>query len=326
MYQYDFISKTVSEAQVKSIISTTGYQPGNYTYSPRVGGDGFLVQGQIVMNLTLLRNAATSLKISRLEITSPNDMSESAGAGTQYRKAETGTPYQVTVTLDTTTLGDLVAGHYQLYGFKAVQTTMGGGAPLVWFATTSFMASTVINWTEQYQAFTSLSQIITGGQIVASSPYDITLGQTLNVGPNGVGNVTEQGTSGAVSILNTTTQQFTCGISEMQNGIPSPLCAFPLYGNGMDVIAPIEKVLLMFSTLPFNTGTVIEQAYSQAILIDLTSNNQRTVSFDINLGWSWGGASWAQAIVANADLVPLLIDSPTTALRQSLIAGSVSYR
>lgn len=312
MYQYDFISKTVTEAQVKSIISTAGYQQGTYSYSKRASGDGYLVQGADVMSLTSLRNAAKALKINKLEITSPNDDSESSDAGT---------PYQVTINLDATTITDLVNGNYQLYGFKAVQTSQGGGAPLVWFASKNFMAATVVSWEEQYQAFTSLSQIISGGQIVASSPYDITLDQTLNVGANGVGNVVEGGTALAISIFNTTTQQFTCGISEMQNGVPLPLCAFPLYGNGMDVIAPIERVLLMFSTLPVNTGTVIEQAYSQAILIDLTGDNQRVVSFDINTGWNWGGFSWAQAIPANANLIPLLIESPTDAFKRSLLSG-----
>lgn len=311
MDQYDFISKTVTLAQVQSIIAKAGYTPGDYTYSKRVSGDGYLVQGADVMSLTKLRNAAKALKI-KVEIFSPSGVSEVESEGT---------PYQVTISLDETTLTDLVSGNYQLYGFKAVQTSQGGGAPLVWFSTQNFMASTVVNWEEQYQAFTSLSQIIPGGTINASSPYDITLDQTLNVGPNGVSTVTEGGTASAISIKNTTSTQFTCGISEIQDGSPLPLCAFPLYGNQVDVIAPIEKVLLMFSTVPVNTGTVIEQAYSQAILIDLTGDNQRSVSFDMNNGWNWGGFSWAQAVPADANLVPLLIEAPTDAFRRSLLVS-----
>lgn len=315
--QYDFIKKTVTELQVKSIIKKAGYNPEDFTYHERVDKDGYLVEGNKVMSLTSLRNAAKALNIKNIEIVSGPVLGSAADAA-----SDAGTPYQVTINLDSTTVGDLVTGNYQLYGFKAVQTTQGGGAPLVWFSTDQFMAETVVSWEEQYQAYTSLSQIITNGQIQASSPYDITLDQTLNVAANGVGNVTEGGTTGAISIFNTTSQQFTCGISEVQDGTALPMCAFPLYGHGLDVIAPIEKVLLMFSTLPVKTGTVIEQAYSQGILIDLTGNNEQTVSFDINEGWSWGGYSWAQAIPASANLVPLLIEQPSAALTSNMLARS----
>jgi hypothetical protein len=315
MDQYDFISKKITENQVKGIISEAGYDPSDYLYSSRVSGDGYLVQGEVGMNINRLENAAKALRI-KVDIFSPN----TAAAAATAEDGSVGTEYTVTISLDETTINDLVTGNFKLYGFKAVQTSQGGGAPLVWFATQNFMAETVVDWEEHYQAFTSLSQIISGGKIVASSPYDITLDQTLNVAANGVGTVVEGGTPLAISINNTTNTQFTCGVSEMQGGSPLPLCAFPLFGNSLDVIAPIEKVLFMFSTVPVNTGTVIEQAYSQGILIDLTGDNQRSVSYNINKGWDWGGFSWGQAIPANANLVPLLIEAPTDAFRRSLLA------
>ncbi len=315
MDQYDFISKKITENQVKSIISEAGYEPSKYLYVRRVSGDGYLVQGEPVMNLNRLERAARVLGI-KVDIFSPN-----AAAAATAEDGNEGTEYTVTISLDETTITDLVNGNFKLYGFKAVQTSQGGGAPLIWFSTQDFMAETVVDWEEQYQAFTSLSQIISGGKIVASSPYDIKLDQTLNVAPNGVGTVVDGGTASAISINNTTNTQFTCGISELQNGAPMPLCAFPLFGNSLDVIAPIEKVLFMFSTRPFNTGTVIEQAYSQGILIDLTGDNQRSVSYDINNGWDWGGFSWGQTVAADSKLVPLLIEAPTDAFRRSLLAG-----
>ena len=315
MDQYDFISKKITEDQVKGIILQAGYKPSNYLYVPRVSGDGYLVQGEVVMNLNRLEKAAKTLGI-KVNIFSPNPAAAAAADD-----GSEGTEYTVTISLDETTINDLVNGNFWLYGFKAVQTSQGGGAPLVWFATQDFMAQTVVDWEEDYQAFTSLSQIISGGKIVASSPYSIKLDETLSVAANGVGTVVDGGTPLAISISNTTNTQFTCGISELQNGTPMPLCAFPLYGNSLDVIAPIEKVLLMFSTRPFNTGTVIEQAYSQGILIDLTGDNQRSVSYDINNGWDWGGFSWGQAVAADAKLVPLLIEAPTDAFRRSLLAG-----
>jgi hypothetical protein len=218
--------------------------------------------------------------------------------------------YKVTINMKPETVTKLVDGLYNLYGFKAVQSTQGGGAPLVWFKMDEFSANNHVDWTVQYQAYTSRSVIIPNGQITASYNTDIDLGQQLNVVAGGTGSVASGGPSTAISIYNTTETPFACGISEVVAGTAKALCAFPLYGTQLDVMAPIAKVLLMFSTNPVNTGTVIEQAYSPGIFIDLTAKNERTVDYDINTGWSWGGAVWARQIPPNANLVPLLIESP----------------
>jgi hypothetical protein len=68
VYTYDFISKTVTEQNVKSIISKAGYNISDYTYTSRVDKDGWVVAGNVVMTLTLLRNAAIALEI-KVEIT-----------------------------------------------------------------------------------------------------------------------------------------------------------------------------------------------------------------------------------------------------------------
>jgi hypothetical protein len=227
------------------------------------------------------------------------------------------TQYKVNISMPVGTVDALNKGNYQLYGFKAVATTMGGGAPLVWFATSSFSTSTAVQWTTQYQGYTSLSEIVNGVTINASFSANMDLKQTLNVtGKTGTGSVVTGGVDSALSINNQTVNPFTCGISEQQgSNPPTPLCAFPLYGGGLDVIAPIEKVLLTFATKQVNTGTVIEKAYAPGYLIDLTGapGNTRAVGFDINLGWSNDGGVWAQQVAANANLLPLLIDSsPST--------------
>jgi hypothetical protein len=219
------------------------------------------------------------------------------------------TPYGVTITMDSATVSQLVANSFSLYGFKAVKTAQTGGAPLVWFQSTNYSTATSVTWQEQFQAYTSTSSITANLQINASNSNNISLGQTMNVAAGGLGTVVQGGTSGAISILNQTTTQYTCGISQTAtDGSMNPLCAFPLFGGNMDVMAPIEKVLLMFSSAQINTGTVIEKAYSPGIFIDLTANNHVSVSYDINKGWSWGGASWAQQVTANADMAPLLIE------------------
>jgi len=220
------------------------------------------------------------------------------------------TPYSITITMDQNTVNKLVASGFKLYGFKGAKTTLQGGAPLIWFQTEKFSLTTEVSWTEQYQAYTSLSQIIPNGQIEASAAYNISLGQTLNVtNVSGTGQVVTGGTENAISINNKNTTPFTCGVSQVNSvtKVAKPLCAFPLYGLALDVLAPIELVMLEFATEAHNTGTVIYQAFSQAALIDLTSQSQIPVTFDINQGWSAGGTPSVRFFPAGTNLAPLLL-------------------
>lgn len=321
MHTYDFVSSSITELQVRQIIKTAGYNPANYTYRRRVDNDGYVVQGTVVMSINHLENAAKSLGI-KVEI-----YSAAAAAALDGSSASlAATPYQITIDMSQATVTALLQGGFSLYGFKAVQTTQKGGAPVVWFKSDIYSTSTQVSWTQQYEAYTSSSQIIPNGQITSSFSTPIDLEQTLQVDQlGGTGSVITGGVPSAISIHNLLKQQYTCGISQVQNGAVQPMCAFPLYGGNLDVIAPIERVLLMFSTNPVNTGTVIVQAYSSGLLIDLTSAAQRSVTYDINLGWGPTAPAWATQVPANADMVPLLIDPsvPVAAFRQQLAVGSV---
>jgi hypothetical protein len=221
------------------------------------------------------------------------------------------TQYSVDISMDDESVRALAGGNFVLYGFKAVKTS-AAGAPLVWFETRQFGRRTEIGWTERYQAYTSPSQIIPNGRILAANSYDIDLDETLHVtSSRGSGSVdTRRSMAQAISISNETNTQFTCGISQSNpEGGVTPMCALGLYGGMGDVIAPIEQVLLMFSAMPMSTGTVITRAPSLGIVIDLTDANARSVSYDVNAGWSWGGAPWARQVAAQEDLVALLIRS-----------------
>ncbi|GGX93448.1 hypothetical protein GCM10007160_21280 [Litchfieldella qijiaojingensis] len=219
------------------------------------------------------------------------------------------TQYEISISMNSDTVDKLKNGGFALYGFKAVKTASQGGAPLVWFQSTSFLDQTEITWEEQYQAYISTDEIIANGRIQASASADIDLEQTMNVSQNGTVDVYQEGTPHAISILNRGKNPWTCGISQQTGGSTKPMCAFPLYGNNLDVIAPIERVLLMFASNTVNTGTVIYKAYSSGVLVDLTSSQSRSVKFDINDGWDWGGQSWAKSVQAQESLVPLLITS-----------------
>lgn len=225
--------------------------------------------------------------------------------------------YQVIVTMTPDTVTKLVSGLYKLYGFKAIQSSQGGGLPLVWFGTDTYSGTTEVGWEAQYQAYTSSSEIVPNHQVVVGFSADIKLGQTLNVAAGGIGTVVTGGRPTAISIQNTTTTPFTCGISEMTAGSAKPICAFPLYGHIMDDFTPLEKLLLIFSTNQMKTGTALDYIYDQftlasyspGIFIDLTNAQQRAVNFDINQGWSWGGYVWAKQIPSKSNLVPLLIEN-----------------
>ncbi len=223
------------------------------------------------------------------------------------------TQYEIDIMMSSDTITQLKGNGFSLYAFKSIQTSNTGAAPTVWFQSQDFLQTTQVIWTEQYQAYISTSQIIPNGTIEANTAIDIDLAQTADADSDGNLTVEEQGTQSAISIANQSSTQWTAGISEVVNGTANPLCAMPLFGNMLDVIAPIEKVLLMFATATVNTGTVIYQSYSAGVLVDLTSAQQRSVNFDINNGWNWGGASWGTAVPAQENLVPILITSGSPA-------------
>ena len=188
--------------------------------------------------------------------------------------------YKVTISMSQDTVTQLTQQGQSLLGFKSVISDNTGGVPVVWFSTTTLGLNTYVKWTESYQAYTSSEQAIASGEIDASNPYDIDLGQTLHVdGSAGTGTVMSSGTAGSIIITSTVDQAFTCGVSQKSGGDFNPICAFPLNGNGTDTITPIEKVFLVFASGPVNTGTVIEKSAGPGLLIDLTDAGSRTVQY-----------------------------------------------
>jgi hypothetical protein len=220
--------------------------------------------------------------------------------------------YTIDISMSDDTVAKLLGQGFSLFAFKAVDSSNTGGVPLVWFKTQNFATDTLVEWKVDYEAYTSLTAIVPKGKITASNHYGIDLGQRLVVmGDTGTGNVDKNGVPKAISILNQSPKHkpMTCGIAQLVGGSATPMCAFPLNGTGLDVIAPIEKVFLMFATNKVDTGTVIEQSFGQGILIDLTAANERQVTYDIDAGWGWDGGVWATTYPASTEMVPFLIES-----------------
>jgi len=220
---------------------------------------------------------------------------------------DTAQSYQVTITMDAGTVNALLAGKFRLYAFHAVQTTQGGGAPTLWISQ-DYGMTTLVVWKEQYQAYvysTSNNGVVI---ITTSFATNIAPGQVMNITQNG-GTVVDGGPPSAISICNQTSTEWTCGISVYAGSVATPVCALPLFGNFEDQIIPIPKVLLLFSSVPAQAGTVLTQVDgSPGIFIDFNGVTERDVTFDINNGWSWGNAAWATEIAPDTPLTPLLIE------------------
>lgn len=231
------------------------------------------------------------------------------------------TSYSITITMDQSTVEALTNQGYSLYGFKGVQSPMpsSAGAPLVWFKSDQFSLSTLVQWEEQYQGYTSKSQIIPQGKITAGAAYDMNLGSVLDItSPTGTGTVVTGGTENAISLNNETTSPFaSSGISQVIDGTANPLCAFPLNGLNMNVYAPIELVLLEFATTPVDTGTVIYQSFSQAALFNLTTEPDISIAYDLNKGWQTTDPN-VTLCAAGTNLAPLLLQSSNVLAKRAV--------
>jgi hypothetical protein len=225
------------------------------------------------------------------------------------------TEYQVTVTMSPETVAALDRSGSNLYVFRAVQADDRAGLPVVWMRP-PYSARTYVVWQHGHNAYTASCPVEAGQPVQPGFVAAIEEGQLLSVHGGGTGTVSWDGHPGTISVHNTTATYFTCGIGcgDIHSG-GSPYCAFPLYGNNLQVVVPLQKILLMFSTLVIAPGTIIDDFYARAqmsfgpgVMIELVTATERALSYDINNGWAWGGYNWAQQIAAGTDLVPLLIE------------------
>ncbi|MDQ2836404.1 MAG: hypothetical protein M3Y42_02905 [Actinomycetota bacterium] len=235
------------------------------------------------------------------------------------------TQYTVTLSLLPPTMAALTGSGFVLYALRATRSSDLAGRPLVWRSQSDYAPTTVISWLDGYVAYTSSSPIVPGQPVLAGFSVAVTPGQVLQVIKGGGGTVHSGGPAGTVSLSNTTTSEFTCGIGGGATGDQQPaFCAFPLYGLNLQVLTPLQVVLLMFSTQQLAPGTVYTggsaesadqasplNASTPGLLVDLSGQSGRGVGYDIDAGWSWDGGSWAQQLPAGTDLVPYLIQRPS---------------
>lgn len=221
--------------------------------------------------------------------------------------------FTTTINIDQNSLYNLKAMDYSLYGFKSVAAT-GNGAPTIWFSLPSvkLLGKTVITWEEEFEAYDSITSIVPNVTIQAENTVATGLRELVTI-EKGSGNIasTTNGLDGTISFFNNDTQEFTVGINQLVNGQSNILCAFPILGSGnSSVITPINKIALIFATQRIPNATVMTKAMAAGAFIDLTDATSHEVNYDINTGWSAGGALWLKNFGASTDLTSLLIEDP----------------
>lgn len=223
---------------------------------------------------------------------------------------------QLTITMSAATVQGLQDEDYALYAFTAVHygprltqaRAFGGGYPLVWFRQETYLTNTVVRFDDTLpSAYVSATALAENAVIQVGDSYVTDLAQTVLVDQNGLLTGLSTGSPGTVSLLNTGQVAWTCGLSLPVNEVPRPVCAFPLHGGALDMIAPTATVLVMFAINSIPLGSAVSTAYSNGLHVDFGSETQRIVEFDIDTGWSANAAIWARTVPAGTDIGSLLI-------------------
>ena len=222
------------------------------------------------------------------------------------------TSYQVTVQLSADTLSKLSASGNVLYGLLATQTSDAAALPLVWLSQPKYSMSTLVEWSDAYRVYTSLSPLsVSAGPVFVGASAALQLGQLLDISTGGSPSQPLTGFPGVLAVHNATTTAYVTGVMQTAGGAPAtPTCGLPLNGHEGLTLVPQAKLVLLFSSAQVATGQAVTQwlhtAYD-AVLIDLTTVAQRSLTFDINAGWSWGPGVWAEVKPFGTDLSNALI-------------------
>jgi hypothetical protein len=236
---------------------------------------------------------------------------------------------QISITMDCASVSAYNRSGVQLIIWKSVGNSDAATKPLIWSVLQTISQTMYVRYTStSISAYTSTSADVQPGTVIQpafSAP--IAIGQILVLSKNGGGSGEVQGggPAGAVSVQNSTGTEYLCGLMQAQGSNDlAPYCAVPIYGAGQESLYPVDKVLLGFSSaalepgeyVPFLDGSAPITSRSSVdasvgttmLLIDLTSADTRSVSYDINTGWSWGQNAWGTAYSSDIKLAAILIE------------------
>jgi len=219
--------------------------------------------------------------------------------------------YSVNLTMNAKTVQTLLGQGNALVALSAVRGRDLAALPLVWSLTAKYGQSTLLQWKTAYAAYTSTSSIVAGTVVHPANTIAVAPGRIVKVGSGGLLTDGGIGSPGAIEIVNSVADSFTCGVQQSVNDVLAPVCAYPLNGLSTQTIVPLPQVVLVFSTTPLTVGEAFDAAVpalalSSILAIDLSSNATAGVQFDVDRGWSASSGTIAETITIEA-LVSKLI-------------------
>lgn len=219
-------------------------------------------------------------------------------------------------------------GNYTLCCFLACKSENAASfVPLCWCTINFFLRSVLIEWEFDLSAYLSTSEIANNKIIyipqiessrstqksVAGSNYEIALEQRMLINDYGKVSIDTDNTSETVLIQNNSTTPYATGICIYNNNDDQYYgnCVFNTYGKHNIKVAPVNKAFLMFTSKDIKSNTVVLVSENDGMLVDLTNistqDNSRTVSYDIDTGWSSNGQVWGKIYPRGTDLKSILV-------------------
>lgn len=218
--------------------------------------------------------------------------------------------YSVKIKLDDETLNALNNG-FQLQAFKGVKAASpAGGLPTVWLTVNKFSSDVVISWQENFGGYFSKTNVQEGNTVDISTSNPMNPGDVITLSKSGSSSVTTiGGVPGAYCFESQQEITWASGLLSAATGqSPTPICAFPQYGAVGNIMAPYEKILILFTQGQVDTGAVLETAVSKSVSVILsTLTPSATLGFSINKGWDTQGNPQAKQNPQNFSLAPDLI-------------------
>ncbi|AQR60921.1 hypothetical protein BZG35_04080 [Brevundimonas sp. LM2] len=169
------------------------------------------------------------------------------------------------------------------------------------------MQTTTIAFGDDLSVYLSPTAIEPNAVVGVGARVEVALGQTARLNDTRLLTAFASGLPGVAALINDGEEAWTWGLCRTLAGEMAPICAFPLHGHGMGMLAPTDRIVAVFATDSTPLGSVVETAFGPGLLIDFSGAKARAVSFDIDRGWAAEGAAWARRIPAGSALGPLLI-------------------
>lgn len=233
------------------------------------------------------------------------------GTAVEAVAAATAAPsYTIALTLPPGTVRALAAGGLRLCLMHAVQCDTADGVPLIWATTSEYAPTTTLTWTAVPYGYAATGRTADGSPGGARDMRQIAPGRVLDVAANALTHVGPQpGDPRYVTVRSTAPTPMACGAAEQAPvgpQAPAPYCCFPLHGGAFVFLAPLPRVALAFTALPFTAGTAVRHLPGPAVLADMggSGGGRVELGYDIDLGWSW----------QDPDVTPVPLNGLTRAL------------